>query len=97
MLCALNTSIKRSYSTLLSSRLLSLKRHEPNPPDGVFFSAAISSADSKLVSIKSSSSAPMMPLRPAYTLAILSECLRAVSITPQADAFLTAVTPPVCV
>jgi len=79
---------------LLSSKLFNLKRHEPNPPDGVCFKAAMSSADSRLVSIKSSSSAPIMPLRPAYTFAILSGCLRAVSITPQADALLTAVTPP---
>ena len=36
----------------------------------------------------------MMPWRPAYTLAILSRCLRAVSRTPQADALITAETPP---
>ncbi len=51
-------------------------------------------ADSLPVSIRSSVSAPMIPLRPAYTLPILFLCLRAVSITPQADALITAVTPP---
>jgi hypothetical protein len=38
--------------------------------------------------------APMMPLRPAYTFAILFVCFLAVSMTPQAVALMTAVTPP---
>jgi hypothetical protein len=53
-------------------------------------------ADSLLVSIRSSVNAPMMPLRPASTLPILSLCARAVWITPAADALMTAVTPPDC-
>jgi hypothetical protein len=51
-------------------------------------------ADSLLVSIRSSVRAPMMPLRPANTLPILPLCLRAVSMTPQALALMTEVTPP---
>jgi hypothetical protein len=42
-----------------------LYRHEPNAPAGVCFSAAIARAVSRFVSIRSSVSAPMMPLRPA--------------------------------
>ncbi len=38
----------------------------------------------------------MIPFSPANTLPILSGCLRAVSITPLAEAFMTAVTPPDC-
>jgi hypothetical protein len=51
---------------------------------------------SRLVSIKSSVNAPMIPLRPAYTLAMLSGYRRAVSMRPAAEAFITAVTPPDC-
>ena len=69
---------------------------EPNAPEGVCLSAAIALADSFEVSIKSSVNAPIMPLRPAYTLPILFLCLRAVSITPHAVALMTAVTPPDC-
>jgi hypothetical protein len=49
----LNTSISRSYSRLFASSDLSLKRQEPNAPDGVERSAAMSAADSWLVSIRS--------------------------------------------
>ena len=42
----------------------------------------------------SSINAPMMPLRPANTLPILFLCFLAVSNTPHAEAFITAVTPP---
>ena len=35
-----------------------------------------------------------MPFRPAYTLPMRDLCLRAVSMTPQALALMTAVTPP---
>ena len=96
MLCALNTSIRRSYSRRFCSNDLSLKRQEPKPPAGVLRNAAMDLAESLLVSIRSSVSAPMMPLRPAYTLPILSLCLRAVSMTPQAEALMTEVTPPDC-
>ena len=48
MLWALNTSIRRSYSALFSSRLFSLKRQEPKAPDGVCLSAAMSSTASEL-------------------------------------------------
>ena len=65
MSCALKTSIRRSYSRLLASSDLSLKRAEPKAPDGVERSSAMAAADSVLVSIRSSVSAPMMPLRPA--------------------------------
>jgi hypothetical protein len=53
-------------------------------------------ADSRLVSIRSSVNAPMMPLRPAYTRPMRSRCLRAVSMTPAALTLITAVTPPDC-
>ena len=62
---ALKTSIRRSYSAWLASRLFSLYRQDPKAPDGVWRRAAIASGDSKLVSIRSSVSAPMMPFRPA--------------------------------
>jgi hypothetical protein len=41
MLWALKTSIRRSYSRLLASRLFSLKRQEPKAPDGVERRAAM--------------------------------------------------------
>jgi hypothetical protein len=56
----------------------------------------MSRADSLLVSIRSSVSAPMMPLRPANTRPIRARCARAVSMTPAALALMTAVTPPDC-
>jgi hypothetical protein len=60
----------------------------------VCFSAAIAAGDSRPVSIRSSCSAPRIPLRPARTLPMRSLCLRAVSITPAALALMTDVTPP---
>ena len=57
-------------------------------------SAAMVAADSLLVSSMSSVNAPIMPLRPANTLPILFLCFLAVSKTPHAEAFITAVTPP---
>jgi len=60
----------------------------------VCISAAIARAGSFDVSIRSSVSAPMIPLRPANTLPIRERCRRAVSITPAALALMTAVTPP---
>ena len=56
----------------------------------------MSASDSWLVSMRSSARAPMMPLQPANTVPILSPCLRAVSMTPQAETLMTAVTPPDC-
>jgi len=65
MLCALNTSIKRSYSRRFASSDFSLKRQEPNAPEGVWRNAEIAEVDSLLVSMSSSSKAPIIPLRPA--------------------------------
>ena len=59
-------------------------------------SAAIARAGSLFVSIKSSVSAPMMPLRPANTRPMRERFARAVSMTPAALALMTAVTPPDC-
>jgi hypothetical protein len=59
----------------------------------VWRSDLIAAADSLLVSIRSSRSAPMMPLRAASTF---TRCWRAVAITPAAVALITAVTPPDC-
>ena len=56
----------------------------------------MAAADSLLVSIRSSVRAPMMPLRPAMTLPMVSVWARAVSMTPHADALMTALTPPDC-
>jgi len=68
-----------------------LYRQEPKAPPGVWASAAIAAADSFVVSIRSSRSAPRMPLRAAKTLIPLA---RAVLITAEAVALITAVTPP---
>ncbi len=65
MSCALKTSIRRSYCAGLSSNFFSLKRAEPNAPEGVWRRARMAAADSLLVSIRSSVKAPTMPLRPA--------------------------------
>jgi hypothetical protein len=51
----------------------------------------VAAADSFVVSIRSSRSAPRMPLRAAKTLIPLA---RAVLITAEAVALITAVTPP---
>jgi hypothetical protein len=59
-------------------------------------SAAIARAGSLLVSIRSSVSAPMMPLRPASTRPIFEGLARAVWMTPAALALIVAVTPPDC-
>ena len=59
----------------------------------VCLSPATACGDSSDVSINSSPNAPIMPLRPASTLHIFL-LLRAVSITPQAVALMTEVTPP---
>jgi len=61
---------------------------------GVRVNAASDAADSRLVSIRSSVSAPMMPLRPANTRPMRVRLARAVSMTPAAVALMTAVTPP---
>ena len=37
-----------------------------------------------------------MPFKPAYSLPIIALFSRAASITPEADALMTAVTPPDC-
>src|SRR5207302_1601501 len=71
----------------------SLKRAEPNAPAGVCFSARMVAGLSRPTSIRSSVSAPTMPCRPAYTLPICRLPL-AVSITPHAEALMTAETPP---
>jgi len=67
---------------------------DPKAPPGVWRRPRMVARSSLLVSIKSSVSAPKIPCRPAYTLAIRLGYLRAVSSTPQADALMTAVTPP---
>ena len=54
----------------------------------------IAASDAERVSMRSSVSAPIMPLRPANTVPMRSRRRRAVSITPQAEALITAVTPP---
>jgi NAD(P)-dependent dehydrogenase (short-subunit alcohol dehydrogenase family) len=51
-------------------------------------------ADTWLVSINASISAPLQPGRPAYTVPMCAGCWRAVSITLAALALITAVTPP---
>jgi hypothetical protein len=56
---------------------------------------AISRFDSFDVSINSSVKAPKIPFLPTNTLPILDVDLAA-SITPQAEALITAVTPPDC-
>jgi hypothetical protein len=61
---------------------------------GVCLSADMAEALSRLVSIRSSCSAPMIPFLPANTLPMRFLLRRAVSITPQALALMTAVTPP---
>ena len=62
-------------------------------PAGVCLSARMVARLSRPTSIRSSVSAPMIPSRPAYTWPILLE-RSAVSITPQAEALMTADTPP---
>ena len=49
--------------------------------------------DSLLTSMRSSVSAPTMPCRPAYTLPIFFDFIAA-TITPAAEALITAETPP---
>ena len=70
-----------------------LNRHDPNAPPGVFFNLSMAVLDSFEVSIKFSFNAPRIPFSPHSTLLIFFD-LAAVSITPQAEAFITAVTPP---
>ena len=85
--------MRRSYSARFCSMLLSLKRADPKAPAGVCLSARMVAALSRPTSIRSSVSAPMMPWRPAYTLPMCFE-RSAVSMTPQAEALMTAETPP---
>src|SRR5271156_5104405 len=93
---ARNTSISRSYSVRFCSRLFNLKRADPKAPAGVWRNARMVAADSPLRSYRFSVSTPTMPSRPAYMRPIWRRCLRAVSITPQAEALMTAETPPDC-
>jgi hypothetical protein len=85
--------MSRSYSARFCSMPLSLKRAEPKAPAGVCFSARMVAGLSRLTSIRSSVSAPTMPSRPAYTRLTCFE-RSAVSMTPQAEALMTAETPP---
>src|SRR5271165_4107626 len=86
--------MSRWYSARFSSRPLSLKRAEPKAPAGVWRSARIVAGLSRARSIRSSVRAPTIPSRAAKMRPILREWRRAVSITPQAEALITAETPP---
>src|SRR3546814_14846242 len=78
------------YTALFRSDL-SLNRHEPKAPPGVWARARTVAADSFVVSTSSSRSAPRMPLRAASTRTLRA---RASAITAEAVALMTAVTPP---
>ena len=96
MSCALKTSIRRSYSRLLASSDLSLKRHEPNAPDGVLRSAFdgrggfLAGVDQVFGQRADDAVAPGVDLCRSGPCAA-----RAVWMTPAAEALMTAVTPPV--
>ena len=77
-------------------RLFNLKRADPNAPAGVYLSARMVAGFSRLTSIRFSVSAPTMPSRPANTLPMRRGWRRAASMTPQAEALITAETPPDC-
>ena len=85
--------MRRSYSARLSSRVLSLYRHEPNAPPGVLISPSIAGL-SREVSIEPSCSAPKMPFRPcqhfAYLIAVSTSRLNHAG----GRALMTGVTPP---
>src|SRR3546814_14856507 len=78
------------YTALFRSDL-SLNRHEPKAPPGVWARARTVAADSLVVSTSSSRSAPRMPLRAASPRTLRA---RASAITAEAVALMTAVTPP---
>jgi hypothetical protein len=94
MSCARNTSIRRSYSARFCSSPFSLKRAEPKAPAGVVFRPRIVARLSRDTSIRSSVRAPTMPSRPAYMRPMRFGYLSAVSMMPQAEALMTADTPP---
>ena len=84
-------SLLNSFWLFLGS--LSLCLQEPNAPPGVCINFLISELFSMLVSIKSSLRIPTIPSFPAKSLSIFLD-FREASITPQAVAFMTEVTPP---
>ncbi len=87
--------MRRSYSARFCSRLLSLKRAEPKAPEGVCFesgdglAAFLAGVDQILGQRADDAVTARVQLAD-----LAGGYFRAVSITPAAEALMTAVTPP---